>query len=122
MDPARRRLIAAGVAGAFAGAAGATRLLAQPAEEVIRITARKFVFLPREITLKKGVPVVLEFVAPEVVMGFSAPDLKVRTDIIPGEVARLRLVPRNTGSFDFLCDIFCGDGHEGMSGKIHVVA
>ena len=65
---------------------------------------------------------VLEFVAPEVVMGFSAPDLKVRTDIIPGQVARLRLVPQQTGSFDFLCDIFCGDGHEGMSGKIHVVA
>jgi cytochrome c oxidase subunit 2 len=122
MDHRRRRLLAAGAAGAIAGAGFTARLPAQPAEQVIRIVARKFVFLPREFTLKQGVPVLLEFVAPEVVMGFSAPDLKVRTDIIPGQVARLRLVPQQIGKFDFLCDIFCGDGHEGMSGTIHVVA
>jgi cytochrome c oxidase subunit 2 len=46
----------------------------------------------------------------------------VRADIIPGQVARARLVPDKTGTFVFLCDIFCGDGHEGMSGQIHVVA
>ena len=122
MDSQRRRLLAAGVGAAFAGASVATFVLAQPAEQVIHITARKFVFLPHEITLKKGVPVILEFVTADVVMGFSAPDFKVRADIIPGQVARVRLEPRQTGTFEFLCDIFCGDGHEGMSGKIHVVA
>src|SRR6266581_1437905 len=102
----RRRLLAAGIvtaAGAVFGAAG----LAQAKERVIRVTARKWVFLPREIRLKKGVPVVLEFVS---------------ADIIPGQMARVRLVPDKTGTFVFLCDIFCGDGHEGMSGQIHVVA
>jgi cytochrome c oxidase subunit 2 len=88
----------------------------------MRISARKFAFLPGEITLKRGAPVVLEFVSADVVMGFSAPDLKIRADIIPGQVARVRLVPQQIGIFDYLCDIFCGDGHEGMSGKIHVVA
>jgi cytochrome c oxidase subunit 2 len=34
----------------------------------------------------------------------------------------VRLTPGKAGTFVFLCDIFCGDGHEGMSGKIHVVA
>ena len=117
----RRRLLAAGivtVAGAVFGAGG----LAQAKDRVIRVTARKWVFLPREIRLKKGVPVVLEFVTADVVMGFNAPDFKVRADIVPGKVSRLRLVPDKTGSFVFLCDIFCGDGHEGMSGQIHVVA
>jgi cytochrome c oxidase subunit II len=122
MDRQRRRLLAAGAGAAVAGACFATYVLAQPAEQVIRITARKFAFLPGEITLKRGVPVVLEFVTADVVMGFSAPDFKVRADIIPGEVARVRLVPQQTGTFEYLCDIFCGDGHEGMSGKIHVVA
>ncbi len=69
-----------------------------------------------------GVPVVLEFVTADVVMGFNAPDFNVRADIIPGQVARVRLVPDKTGTFVFLCDIFCGDGHEGMSGQIHVAA
>ena len=82
----------------------------------------KFAFLPGEITLKQGMPVVLEFETTDVVMGFSAPDLKLRADIVPGQVTRLRLAPQRIGSFDFLCDIFCGDGHEGMSGRIHVVA
>ena len=117
----RRRLLAAGIVtavGAVFGAGG----LAQAKERVIRVTARKFAFLPREIRLKKGVPVVLEFVTADVVMGFTAPDFNVRTDIVPGKVSRLRLVPDKAGTFVFLCDIFCGDGHEGMSGQIHVVA
>jgi cytochrome c oxidase subunit II len=122
VNPQRRRVLLAGAAGGLAGASITSYVLAQSQEQVIHITARKFAFLPGEITLKQGVPVVLEFIAPEVVMGFSAPDLKVRTDIIPGQVARLRLVPQQIGTFVFLCDIFCGDGHEGMSGKIHVVA
>ena len=118
----RRRLLVAGLGATLAGAAFATFVLAESAEQVIRITARKFVFLPGEITLKKGMPVVLEFVSADVVMGFSAPDFKVRADIVPGQAARVRIVPQNLGSFDFVCDIFCGDGHESMSGKIHVVA
>lgn len=122
MDLQRRRLLATGAGTALAGAFFATYVLAQPAEQVIRITARKFVFLPGEVTLKKGVPVVLEFVTADVVMGFNAPDLNVRADIIPGQVARVRLVPQKIGTFEYLCDIFCGDGHEAMSGKIHVIA
>jgi cytochrome c oxidase subunit II len=68
------------------------------------------------------VPVTLEFVTADVVMGFNAPDFKARADIIPGQVSRVRLTPDKTGTFTFLCDIFCGEGHEGMSGQIHVVA
>ena len=115
----RRRLLAAGIvaaAGAVFGAAG----LAQAKEKVIRVTARKWVFLPREIRLKKGVPVVLEFVTADVVMGFNAPDFKVRTDIIPGQVAKVRFTPDKAGTFTFLCDIFCGDGHETMHGTLIV--
>jgi cytochrome c oxidase subunit 2 len=122
MDLQRRRLLAAGAGAALVGAAFAARVFAQPADQVIRISARKFAFVPGQITLTLGVPVVLEFVSTEVVMGFSAPDFKLRADLIPGQIARVRLVPQKTGTFEYVCDIFCGDGHEGMSGKIHVVA
>ena len=116
----RRALFHAGVAGLLA-AAGVVAL-AQPKEKVIRITARKFAYLPGEVTLKKGVPVVLEFTAADVVMGFNAPDFNVRADLVPGQVARVRLVPDKVGNFEYLCDIFCGDGHEQMHGRIKVVA
>jgi cytochrome c oxidase subunit 2 len=122
MNRQRRGLLAACAGTALAGISFGACVLAQAPEQVIRITARKFVFLPGEITLKQGVPVVLEFESADVVMGFNLPDFKVRADIIPGQVARVPLTPQKLGSFDFVCDIFCGDGHEGMSGKLHVVA
>src|SRR5712675_3487558 len=107
MRPERRRVLAAGFA-ALAGAAFGAVVLAQPREKVIRIIARKFEFVPEKIELKKGVPVVLELTTADVLMGFNAPDFQTRADIIPGKVARVRLVPDKIGTFTFLCDIFCG--------------
>jgi len=93
---------------------------AQPTEQVIKIVAKKFDYTPNVIHLKKNVPVVLEFTSEDVVMGFYVPDLKLRTDIIPGMVTRLRIVPDKVGRFVFVCDIFCGSGHEDMTGAIVV--
>jgi cytochrome c oxidase subunit 2 len=103
------------VAGSVLGA----RVLAQQ-PRVIAVVARKFVFIPSEIQLKKGEAVTLELTSPEVVMGFNAPDFKARTVIVPGQVARVTFTPDKVGTFTFLCDVFCGDGHEDMGGKIHV--
>ena len=123
MSVSRREFCRAGVAAAaVAGMGTVAYVAAQPAERVIRIVAKKFEFLPHEVTLKKGVPVVLEFTTADVVMGFNAPDFKVRTVILPGKVAQVRIVPQETGSFEYLCDVFCGSGHEEMTGKIIVVA
>jgi cytochrome c oxidase subunit 2 len=115
----RRRLLAAGLAFSV-GAVFGPRAFAQ--ERVIRVTAKKFEFTPSDIELKKGEPVVLEFTSMDVLMGFSLPDFKLRTDIPPGVVTRLRLAPDQVGSFEFVCDNFCGEFHEDMSGKIRVTA
>jgi cytochrome c oxidase subunit 2 len=105
---------AALVAGAAAG------VWAQQGERVVKVSARKFAFTPNQITLKKGEPVTIELATEDVFMGFNAPGLGVRSDIVPGKVMRLRVTPAEAGTFPFLCDIFCGDGHETMSGKIIV--
>ncbi len=94
---------------------------AEPKEKVIKITAKKFNYIPGEVKLKKGVPVILEFRSQDVLMGFNLPDFNVRADIVPGKATRLRLTPDKTGTFVFLCDIFCGTGHEEMNGKLTVV-
>jgi cytochrome c oxidase subunit 2 len=117
MRAIRRRLLAAGLAAA-AGAVFGPGALAQ--EKLIRVLARKFEFVPNDIELKKGEPVVLEFTSADVLMGFSLPDLKLRTDIPPGRVTHLRLTPERTGTFEFVCDNFCGEFHEDMSGRIRV--
>jgi cytochrome c oxidase subunit 2 len=117
----RRDLVCAGASLGVALLSGtAVRVLAVPSERVVPIVARKFVFIPNEVALRKGEPVVLEFTAPEVAMGFFAPALGLRTLIVPGETARVHWTPDRAGRFDFLCDVFCGDGHEGMNGHLVV--
>ena len=90
-------------------------------ERVIQITAKKFEFAPAAIELKVGVPVVLELRSLDRKHGFTVPDLKVDTQIEPGDVTRVRIVPDKRGTFEFHCDVFCGSGHEEMTGQIVVV-
>jgi cytochrome c oxidase subunit 2 len=102
----------------------ATYVMAQPAqpkEKVIRIGAKRFDYTPGALTLKKGEPVILEFTSSDVLMGFNLPDFNLRADVIPDKVTRVRFVPDKTGSFTFLCDIFCGTKHEEMNGRLTVI-
>ena len=113
-----RRHVLLGGAALLAAAAGMR--VAQGQDQVIKVTARKFSFTPAEIPLKKGQQVTLELSTEDVFMGFSAPDFKVRSDIVPGKAMRLTFTPDKAGTFPFICDVFCGDGHESMSGKLAV--
>lgn len=115
--------IAAGAA-ALALASIASFVAAQPAqpkEKVIRIDAQRFDYTPGELTLKKGEAVILELTSRDVLMGFNLPDFNLRADMVPDKVTRVRFVPDKTGSFTFLCDVFCGSKHEEMNGRLTVV-
>lgn len=119
-DRARRRLLrAASTAAGLAVLGGLVRAQSEP--KLIRILAKKFEYVPNEITLEKGVPVVLEFTADEVTMGFYSPGLGARAVIVPGRPVRVRVMPERAGDYEFHCDIFCGEGHEDMTGSFHVV-
>ncbi|WP_036516965.1 cupredoxin domain-containing protein [Nevskia soli] len=100
---------------AWADGAAATRHA-----RLIKVSARRFVFSPDHLTIKKGETVDIELSTADVLMGFSVPDLNARSDIPPGQVMHLKLTPDKVGTFVFLCDIFCGSGHENMSGSITV--
>jgi cytochrome c oxidase subunit 2 len=89
--------------------------------QVIKVDSRRYVFIPDHITLHKGQTVDLELSSQDVLMGFNVPDLGQRANIPPGQVVHLRLKPEKLGTYPFLCDVFCGSGHEDMSGTITVV-
>ncbi|WP_332860227.1 cupredoxin domain-containing protein [Janthinobacterium svalbardensis] len=91
-------------------------------ERIIAIEARKFVYTPNEITVKKDETVVLAFTAIDFIHGFFIPDMNIRADLKPGQVTEVRLTPGQAGEYAFLCDNFCGSGHEEMNGKIIVTA
>ena len=88
--------------------------------QVIKITAKRFEYSPNEITLKLGVPVILELTSEDVQHGFSCPGLNLHAEIDPGRITRLCVVPKTLGRYDFHCDIFCGMGHGDMRGTIIV--
>ncbi len=120
MKTLKSRLLICGVMATFIAVVFGAQLIAAENEQVIQITAKRFEYTPKEISVKKGVPVVLEFTSQDRLHGFSCPGLKIRTDIPPGKGSTLRFVPDKAGMFPFHCDNFCGSGHEGMKGTITV--
>lgn len=117
VPPRRRWLLAAGCA---AAALAGWQVRATAAPRVIKVHARRFVFTPNRITLAPHEAVVFELTAQDTVMGFSIPQLGVRADVPPGTVVMLPAQAGPAGTIDFLCDIFCGSGHETMNGTIVV--
>ena len=89
-------------------------------EQHVAMVAMKFDYLPDEVTVKKGKPVVLELSTLDRLHGFDAPTLGLHTEIQPGAPTIVRFTPDKAGSYGIHCDVFCGDGHEGMAGRIIV--
>jgi cytochrome c oxidase subunit 2 len=113
----RRRFL---VSAALGTVAIGTASLAASKARVVKIVAKRFQFMPAVVRLKKGEPVVFELTTQDVFMGMNIPDFAVRSDIVPGKTMKLALTPDKAGTFVFVCDVFCGDGHEGMSGQLVV--
>jgi len=89
-------------------------------EQVIKITAKKFEFNPKNITLKKGVPVTFELISLDRKHGFNCEAFGIRSDVLPDKTSTIRFTPDKTGKFEFHCDVLCGVGHGKMKGEIVV--
>lgn len=89
---------------------------------VIALVARRFTYEPNEIMLKVGERVVIAIRSLDFVHGMNIPDLNKRLDLMPGTVTRLELQPAAPGEIEFVCDNFCGEGHERMHGRFVVTA
>lgn len=120
MNGARRQLMAAALAAAGTLVVGSAARAAVARPRVIKVVAKKFNYTPNRIELKTGEAVVLELTALDFVHGLNIPGMNVRLDLPPGQVTRVPLHPGVAGSYAFLCDNFCGSGHEEMSGTIIV--
>ena len=120
---ASRRQLLRGVL-TTAGVALVRASVAQDAAEprVIELTARRFAYIPNEIALKVGERVVIAIRSIDFVHGMNLPGLHMRLDLVPGRITKLELQPKTPGVIDFVCDNFCGDGHEEMHGRFVVSA
>ena len=103
-----------------AAAAFAARIAAAPPARRIQMTAQRFEFAPAEVSVPRGTRVTLVVTAIDFVHGFSMPDFGIRQDLVPGKPVEVTLTPEKPGRYHYLCDNFCGDGHDKMSGILVV--
>ena len=94
---------------------------AQLAPRRIEVTARRFEFIPNEITLNKGEPVVLALKSADVTHGIRFKELGIQAKVSKGQTSELAFTPDKTGTFVGHCAVFCGSGHGQMILTLHVV-
>ena len=87
----------------------------------IEVTAKRFAYEPAQITVKKGVPVVLVIKSADVAHGLRFRELNLDAKINKGGTAELRFTPEKAGDFVGHCSVFCGSGHGSMTLTLHVV-
>jgi cytochrome c oxidase subunit 2 len=86
----------------------------QSAPQKIEIVAKRFVFMPNQITVKKGQPVTLVLRTKDVVHGLAIKELNLKTDIPKGHDTEVTFTPDKAGTFEGKCSHFCGSGHGSM--------
>lgn len=91
---------------------------AKPAR--IEIVAKRFAFVPDQITLKKGQPVTLALHSVDVTHGLAIKELGIKVEIPKGKETDVTLTPEKTGTFQGKCSHFCGSGHGSMRMTITV--
>ncbi|HVN28775.1 MAG TPA: cupredoxin domain-containing protein [Candidatus Binataceae bacterium] len=93
---------------------------ADVAPHAIDITAKKFEFSPNHLTLKKGETVTLHLTSLDRMHGFFQRALGIDADIAPGKVSEVTLTPTTPGTYQVICDHYCGYGHGNMNMTIDV--
>jgi cytochrome c oxidase subunit 2 len=86
----------------------------------IEIVAKRFSFQPSEVTLKKGVPVVLVFSSQDVTHGIKVTELNLEAEIKKDTTKELAFTPTEAGDYVGHCSHFCGEGHGSMTLALHV--
>lgn len=57
----------------------------------------------------------------DVLHNYTVPQFRVKMDMVPGMVSYLWLTPTRTGSFEILCEQYCGLGHHIMRATVDVM-
>ena len=98
----------------------AHRVSAHETDQRITIVAKRFEFTPGDITVKKGVPVVISLTSQDVDHGLKIKEFNFSMTAKKGETKEATLTPTQAGTFVGACSVFCGSGHGHMKLTLHV--
>jgi len=88
--------------------------------QTIEVHARRYSFVPAEITVPKGESVTLHLISDDVPHSLVVKGLGIDQTVTKGHPADVTFTPKDTGDFKGQCGRFCGSGHGSMLFMIHV--
>src|SRR5215472_14600941 len=91
---------------------------AQDTSGTIEVHARRFKFVPAEITVKQGETVKLHLVSDDVPHSLVIKDLGVNQEVSKGHPADVTFTATSAGDFKGKCGRFCGSGHGSMASMV----
>ncbi len=75
-----------------------------------------------EMTVPVNAPVKVVLRSEDVIHSFFVPDFRVKQDVLPNRYTTLWFQATATGDHQLYCTEYCGQGHSGMLGMIHVLS
>lgn len=89
----------------------------------VRLVAARYSFYPQEIEVPTDTPITFRLATPDVVHGVHVPFTNMSTMVIPGYVSEVTTTfgDHQVGEHQFLCNEYCGLGHDYMWSKLKIV-
>ncbi|MCR4284814.1 MAG: cupredoxin domain-containing protein [archaeon] len=84
------------------------------------ITARSWRFEPDTIEVNQGDKIIINLNSIDVSHGINIPELGVSLKTGSGETKTVEFIAGKKGEFSFSCNVYCGEGHGLMRGKLIV--
>ncbi|MDE1156095.1 MAG: cupredoxin domain-containing protein [Acidobacteriaceae bacterium] len=101
-------------------AAGMAEAQKPKPETVITVHAKKYAFVPGQITIHVGQPVRLFFVSEDVPHAIAVDELAIDLPITK-KPSSILITPQKVAELTGMCSRYCGAGHDEMRLTIHVV-
>jgi cytochrome c oxidase subunit 2 len=86
----------------------------------LRMMAQVYSFQPSDVRIPLGAEVTFYIPSPDVLHGFQLEGTNINVTAIPGEIATVKHVFDEPGTYRLICNEYCGIGHQDMLGQIVV--
>ncbi|MGH9359399.1 MAG: cupredoxin domain-containing protein [Terriglobia bacterium] len=93
---------------------------AAPQTRVIKMTAKKFQFDPKVITVNQGDRVELTVTSLDTTHGIQIKGYGINRKLKKGVPTTIEFTANKAGTFPFRCSVWCGMGHRRMKGQLIV--
>ena len=87
----------------------------------VTMVAARYGFYPTKIEVPADTPVKFRVASADVLHGFHVPFTNAATMVVPGYISEVNTSFPRTGEYSFLCNEYCGLGHDSMWSRLVVV-